>query len=99
MDKAFSILNGNELKAFIKHIPIICEFVLTRFPQDRIMKHFCKALKIWHDIQEFLHITHITDPEQYPAKIEKFEESLIVFYEEGAKTFLTRTIIGDYETF
>ena len=99
MDKAFSILNGNELKAFIKHIPIICKFILTRFPRDRTMKHFSKALQIWHDIQEFLHMTNIKDLVQYPAKIEMFEEHVTTFYEEGANAFLTRTIIGDCETF
>ena len=28
-----------------------------------------------------------------------FEKHVTMFYEEGAKTFLTRTIIGDCETF
>ena len=99
MDKLFSILNGNEIKAFIKHIPIIYDFVQSKFPRDRNLKTFCSALKIWHDIQPFLHITVIKNISHYPAQIYEFEKQVTEFYEHSAKTFLTGTIIGDYETF
>ena len=36
--------------------------------------------------------------ELYPVQIQKFEEHDGKFYEEGKKTFLTRTIFGDCET-
>ena len=99
MDKSFSILNGNELKCFIVHIPLLKDFLLTSFPQERDLVPFCEALMIWHKVQKFLHTTSIKDLETYPQEITNFEENVTAFYKFGAKTFLTRNIIGDCETF
>ena len=99
MDKSFSILNGNELKAFIVHIPILKDFLLKSFPRERDLVQFCEALMIWHKLQKFLHTTIIKDLETYPLEIKSFEDDVTAFYEFGAKTFLTRNIIGDCETF
>ena len=99
MDKLFLILNGYEIKAFIKYIPIISDFVQSIFPRDRNLKQFCTALKMWHDVQPFLRITTIKNRPQYPEQIDDFKKQVTEFYEHGAKNFLTRTIIGDCETF
>ena len=99
MDKAFSILNGNELKTFIQHIPVMNVFLRSSFPQERHITHLSSALDIWHGVQGFLHTTKIEDPASYPEEIQRFEDAVASFYEHGAKTFLTKNIIGDCETF
>ena len=54
---------------------------------------------IWNKLQKFLHTTIIKDLENYPLEIKNFEDNVTAFYELGAKTFLTRNVIGDCETF
>ena len=63
------------------------------------IKHLCKGLELWFEIESFLKISKVRDEESCPSLINEFKKNLIAFCKCGEFTFLTKRNTGDDETF
>ena len=107
-NKSLSSLKGNDIKAFIKHIPSIIFYLKETFQDTDYITNICKALEVWTCISSFLFLTNVIDINsstkkdeisRYESAIGKFKNNVIKFYEYRSETFLTNTSVGDKETF
>ena len=109
-NKALTSLKGKQILKFIKTIPKVVEFLYENFVDTEKLKAFCNALEKWNWISAFISITTVVkldatpseESEQkadYVQKLDLFDQNVRTFYECGAKTFLTRSKVGDSETF
>ena len=100
LNKSFTSFIGKELLDFVKYIPSIIKLLKDNLGADSDdVKNICKGLRLWNVITPFLVISQIEDAAKYEAKLLDFEANLKLFYIIGAKTFFTKSTIGDEENF
>jgi len=97
-NKAFSSFQGKDIKVFIKSIPEIVDFIETNFSEAEHLIHLAKVMKVWKNIQEFIHKITVNEA-MYMEELSKFRSDTKGFYKYGAEIFLTKTTKGDQETF
>jgi len=101
-NKGFTSFNGNELKAFVDHMPEIVKFMEDTFVVSDETVNIIDGLKLWKMIWKFISISKVEprEREQYVLDMATNENNLKMFYEVGAKSFLTGgSSIGGEETF
>ena len=98
-NKPFTSFQGNELAAFIQHIPHIISFLIEEFGETEHLRNLQKMLDLWMKISHFLRITYVDDVEIYKLQISILEDNVKLFYNVGKDTFLTTNSEGDSETF
>jgi len=97
-NKAFSFFQVKDIQAFIKNIPEIVDFIDTNFSEVERLVHLAKVIKVWNNIQEFLHNVTVNEA-TYMEELSKFRSDTKELYESGAETFLTKTTKVDQEIF
>ena len=110
MQKTIDLLARKKILAFIWDIPNVVQFLHEKFQENEYLQSVMKCLELWKDISQFIHMTTVIDRGQsqileqerrewYELKIQKFERNVKCFYLHGAKSLLTKSIIGDQENF
>ena len=100
LNKSFTSFIGKELLDFVKYIPSIIKLLKDNLGADSDdVKNICKGLRLWNVTTPFFVISQIEDAAKYEAKLLDFEANLKLFYIIGAKTFFTKSTIGDEENF
>ena len=109
-NKPFNSLKGKQILAVIKLIPEVVKFIDSTFMETPFLLNLCSGLTLWKSISKFIHTTSIImkgDKDEeiqaktkiYEEEISNFNKNLVLFYDHGAKCFLTKKDIGDCETF
>jgi len=49
-NKAFSSFQGKDIKAFIRSLPEIMDFIETNFSEAEHLIHLAKVMKVWKNI-------------------------------------------------
>jgi len=70
-NKAFGSFQGKDINAFIKSVPEIVDFIETNFSEADHFIHLAKVMKVWKNIQEFLHKVAINEV-TYMEALSKF---------------------------
>eukprot|EP00978_Attheya_sp_CCMP212_P008133 scaffold18931_cov62-Attheya_sp.AAC.9 len=99
LNKVLTSFKGADIKAFIGNIPMVVNFLNTKFAVTDLMNTFCDALLLWREISHFIHIVPINDPPHFTTELTQFEANLASFYECGHTTFLTKNADGDNDIF
>ena len=76
LNKNFSSLTGNEIKAFISYIPNVVQFLRSSFETIEHVENISQGLEIWAKIIPFLHIQLIHDCEKYQQSIGEFKQNV-----------------------
>eukprot|EP00978_Attheya_sp_CCMP212_P027084 scaffold90288_cov52-Attheya_sp.AAC.5 len=87
LNKAFTSFKGADIKAFIKNIPTVVNFLRTKFAATDLMNTFCDALFLWKEISRFIHIVGIDDPPHYATELANLRQTLQVFMNAGVQHF------------
>jgi len=98
--RAFFVLEGKQIVAFIKTISSVAPFLKSKFIMTDTLDSLCCGLLGWQNISQFLHRVKIVDTskpstEQYKQKTEfekeisTFKSNLEQFYKFGSQSFLT----------
>ena len=98
-NKDVSIFKGDHFKKFVVNCPKIAKLMRDNLVMTKDIKHLCKGLELWFEIESFLKISKVRDEESHPSLIDKFKKNLIAFCKCGKHTFLTKRNTGDDETF
>jgi len=96
-NKTFSSFQGKDINTFIKSLTEIVGFIETNFSEVEYLIHLAKVMKVWKNIQEFLHKDTVNES-TYMEELSKFRSDTKEFYEYGVETILTKTTKGDQET-
>ena len=86
-NKKFTSFNGNELKAFVHHVPEIVLFFKSKFEVSDDISNIINALELWRHIWKFISISKIEDTQrlQYVLDMAQNNNNLSMFYKVGAK--------------
>ena len=78
-DKEFSIFKGDHFKKFVVNCPKIAKLMRDNLVMTKDIKHLCKVLELWCDIESFLKISKVRDEESHPSLIDKSKSDSIEF--------------------
>ena len=104
LDKDFNSLKGDKVKRFVLAGPAIVDLLLECLEEDAMVLSIVKALRLWHEIEQFLKIGNIKlesekQNENVTTLINQFEKNIIAFYDVGRSSFMKDKRVGDHETY
>ena len=103
LDKEFNSFKGNKVKRFVLAGPTIADLLLECLEVDVMVLSIVKALRLWHEIEQFLKIGNIKleseKKENVNTLIDQFEKNIITFYDVGRTSFMKDKRVDDHETY